>query len=91
LAPRPTTANVLPIGITKNAQHPNAGKLFMDYMLSEDGQKRLGAMGRTPTRPGVSAANPRLSQGLEIAVNDPGMAERFDQVVELYKQVFALP
>jgi iron(III) transport system substrate-binding protein len=91
VAPRPTTANILPIGITKNAQHPNAGKLFMDYMLSADGQKRLSAMGRTPTRPGVSAANPRLSQGLEIAVNDPGMAERFDQVVELYKQVFALP
>jgi iron(III) transport system substrate-binding protein len=91
VAPRPTTANVLPIGITKNAQHPNAGRLFMDYMLSEDGQKRLSAMGRTPTRPGVSAANPRLSQGLEIAVNDPGMAERFDQVVELYKQVFSLP
>jgi iron(III) transport system substrate-binding protein len=91
VAPRPTTANVLPIGITKNAQHPNAGRLFMDYMLSEDGQKRLSAMGRTPTRPGVSAANPRLSQGLEIAVNDPGMAERFDKVVELYKQVFALP
>jgi iron(III) transport system substrate-binding protein len=91
VAPRPTTANVLPIAIAKNGQHPNAGRLFMDYMLSEDGQKRLSAMGRTPTRPGVSAANPRLSQGLEIAVNDPGMAERFDQVVELYKQVFAVP
>jgi iron(III) transport system substrate-binding protein len=91
VAPRPTTANVLPVGIAKNAQHPNAAKLFMDYLLSEDGQKRLSSMGRTPTRPGISAANPRLSQGLEISVNDPGMAERFDQVVDLYKQVFALP
>ena len=91
VAPRPTTANVLPIAIAKNAQHPNAGKLFMDYMLSEDGQKRLSAMGRTVARPGIAAANPRLSQGLEIAVNDPGMAERFDQVVDLYKQVFGVP
>jgi iron(III) transport system substrate-binding protein len=91
VAPRPTTANVLPIAITKNAPHPNAGKLFMDYMLSEEGQKRLSAMRRTVARPGIAAANPRLSQGLEIAVNDPGMAERFDQVVELYKQVFGVP
>ena len=91
VAPRPTTANVLPIAIAKNAQHPNAGKLFMDYMLSEEGQKRLSAMGRTVARPGIAAANPRLSQGLEIAVNDPGMAERFDQVVDLYKQVFGVP
>ena len=91
VAPRPTTANVLPIAIARNAQHPNAGKLFMDYMLSEEGQKRLSAMGRTLARPGIAAANPRLSQGLEIAVNDPAMAERFDQVVELYKQIFGVP
>ena len=91
VAPRPTTANVLPIAITKNAQHPNAGKLFMDYMLSEEGQKVLSSMSRTPVRPGIAATNPRLSQGIEIAVNDPGMAERFDQVVEQYKGVFALP
>lgn len=91
VAPKPTTANVLPIAIAKNAQHPNAGKLFMDYMLSEEGQKVLSAMSRTPVRPGIAATNPRLSQGIEIAVNDPGMAERFDQVVEQYKSVFALP
>ena len=91
VAPRPTTANVLPIAIARGAQHPNAARLFMDYMLSEEGQKRLSAMGRTLARPGIAAANPRLSQGLEIAVNDPGMAERFDQVVELYKQVFGVP
>jgi iron(III) transport system substrate-binding protein len=91
VGPKPTTANVLPIAIAKNAQHPNAGKLFMDYMLSEDGQKTLIAMGRTPVRPGIAATNPRLSQGLDLAVNNPGMAERFDQVVEQYKSVFALP
>jgi len=91
VAPRPTTANVLPIAVARNAQHPNAARLFMDYMLSEEGQRKLSGMGRTPSRPGIPAANPRLPQGLQIAVNDPGMAERFDQVVEVYKNVFALP
>src|SRR6266542_1695199 len=90
VAPKPTTANVLTIAVAKNAQNPNAAKLFMDHMLSEEGQRILSAMSRTPARPGVSTANPRLS-GLEIAVNDPAMAERFDQVVEVYKSVFALP
>src|SRR5918996_4473953 len=90
VAPRPTTANVLPIAVARDAPHPNAARLFMDYVLSEEGQRILSAMSRTPVRPGVSTTNPRLS-GLEIAVNDPGMAERFDQVVEVYKSVFALP
>jgi iron(III) transport system substrate-binding protein len=91
VAPQPTTANVLPIAIAKNAQHPNAGRLFMDYMLSEEGQKRLSAMSRTPARPGVTASNPRMPQGPGIAVNDPAMAERFDQVVDLYKNIFGVP
>jgi iron(III) transport system substrate-binding protein len=51
VAPRPTTANVLPIAVAKNARHPNAAKLFMDYMLSEEGQKTLSAGGRTPASP----------------------------------------
>jgi iron(III) transport system substrate-binding protein len=90
VAPRPTTANVLPIAVARNAPHPNAARLFMDYVLSEEGQSKLSSMGRTPARTGVQAANPRLSQGLEIAVNDPGMAERFDQVVELYNSVLGV-
>jgi iron(III) transport system substrate-binding protein len=90
VAPRPTTANLLPIAVARNALHPNAARLFMDYMLSEEGQKRLSAMGRTPARSGIGAANPRLSQGLEIAVNEPGMAERFEQVVEVYNAVFGV-
>ncbi len=88
---KPTTANVLPIAMAKSAQHPNAGKLFMDFMLSEEGQKLLSSMGRTPVRPGIPPPNPRLSQGVELAVNDPGMAERFNDVVKQYKSVFALP
>ncbi len=27
------------IALLKNAPHPNAGKLFLEYCLSEDGQK----------------------------------------------------
>jgi ABC-type Fe3+ transport system substrate-binding protein len=88
VAPKPATANVLPIAVAKTPSI-QYGKLFMDYML-EDGQKVLSRMSRA-VRPGIAATNPRLSQGIEIAVNDPGMAERFDQVVEQYKSVFALP
>jgi len=91
VAAKPTTANVLPIAMAKGGQNPNAGKLFMDYMLSEEGQKLLSSMGRTPVRPGIPPPNPRLSQGVELAVNDPGMAERFNEVVKQYKSVFMLP
>ena len=90
VAPKPTTANLLPVAVAANPQHPNAARLFMDYILSEEGQKTLSATGRTPARPGIRAANPRLSEGMEVTVNDPAMAERLDDVVVVYNKVFGL-
>ena len=34
--------------LTKNAAHPATGKLFMNWALSEDGQKAFAATGRSP-------------------------------------------
>jgi len=33
----------------------------------------------------------RVPEGVEVVVNDPAMTERFNEVVSLYKEVFALP
>lgn len=37
--------------IPKQARHPEAARLFMDYMLSREGQSRLAARSVTPARP----------------------------------------
>jgi iron(III) transport system substrate-binding protein len=42
-----------PISIVDRAPHPNAAKLFIDYVLSEEGQKLFAARGREPARPGI--------------------------------------
>jgi iron(III) transport system substrate-binding protein len=33
-----------------DAPHPNAGKLFIDFMLSKEGQKILNSLDRHPVR-----------------------------------------
>ena len=38
------------ISLLKNAPRPNAGKLFIDYMLSVEGQRLLQDKGRSPGR-----------------------------------------
>ena len=45
---------------SKNAPRPNAAKLFIDFMLSMEGQKLLQDKGRSPGRIGMGAKNPRL-------------------------------
>jgi iron(III) transport system substrate-binding protein len=37
------------IAVAKNAPHPNAALLFADFVLSPEGQKLLGDMGRVPS------------------------------------------
>ena len=52
---------------TKNAPHPNAAKLFMDWTLSEEGQNVLAAQGMAPIRKGVKASNPEAAlEGLRF-------------------------
>ncbi|MES0179042.1 ABC transporter substrate-binding protein [Mesorhizobium sp. M0025] len=43
--------------ISKNAPHPNAAKLFLDYMLSKAGQKAVAEAGLPSVRSDVSADN----------------------------------
>lgn len=44
-----------PIGIMKDAKNPEAAKKFVDFVLSEDGQKLAAEIGYTPIRKGVDA------------------------------------
>ena len=43
--------------VPKDARHPAAARLFLDYMLSRDGQTRLAARALTPARPDARRAD----------------------------------
>src|SRR4030095_6277983 len=58
--------------LAKNAPHPNAAMLFLDFMLSKDGaQKILRDVNRIPTHPEVPPNPPRLRDGFNFIVIDP--------------------
>lgn len=44
-----------PIGVLKDAQNPEAAKSFVDFILSEEGQKVTREIGYTPIRAGMPA------------------------------------
>ncbi|MCC6472894.1 MAG: extracellular solute-binding protein [Burkholderiales bacterium] len=46
------TANVV---LMKNAPHPNAGRLFVDFVVSKEGQELISKAGYPPVRPDVLA------------------------------------
>ena len=48
------------VGMVKNGPHPNATKLLIEFMLSEEGQKIYADAGYIPAHPNVPAKSPAL-------------------------------
>ena len=57
------------VGVTKNAPHPYAAALFVDFVLGEEGSKILASTGRLPARRGTKGLYEEVSNLEEKGVN----------------------
>ena len=57
------------LGVTKNAPHPHAAALFLDFILGVEGSKLLASTGRLPARRGAKALYEEVSNLEERGVN----------------------
>jgi iron(III) transport system substrate-binding protein len=76
------------ISLLKNAPRANAAKLFIDFMLSAEGQKLLQDKGRSPGRIGVGPKNPRL-KGAKILTTSVH-SEEYEQLGKEFNKVFKI-
>ena len=84
-------ANTRPIAIPKNAPHPNAAKLFLNWRLSEEGQKAMqDGFGMRSVREGmppVKGLAPLSS--LEVLIFDPDKVGAVrDEITNRWRAVF---
>lgn len=70
--------------LAKNAPHPNAARVFVDYVLSEEAQRLMANMGRTVVRPGIEIKHPRLIRGVKLHPVKPEVAKSFEADSKLY-------
>jgi iron(III) transport system substrate-binding protein len=73
--------------LAKHAPHPNAARVFVDYVLSEEGQRLLAQLGRTVVRPGIEIKHPRLVKGVKLYPVQPEVAKNFETVSKLYYEI----
>lgn len=70
--------------ISAEARHPDAAKLFIDYLLSMRGQRLLAAMHTTPVRNDVSLHTARASTQRERAIRvGPELLANLDRLKRL--------
>ncbi len=61
----PSLATVSSVAVARNAPHPNAARLLVDFYLSEEGQKALREIDKIPLRRGVDADSKRIAELVE--------------------------
>lgn len=62
----PVTATNNSIGLAKNAPHPHAAMLYLDFVLSKKGQRVFQAVNYLPAHPEVAALQAELKPGVRF-------------------------
>ena len=86
----PAVVQVNPVMLASKAPHPNAARLFIDFILSKEGQQMLAGFQRIPVRKDVDPDPPRLFRGYKRVIESPEGYKDFDGTVKLYLEIFKL-
>lgn len=86
----PVAVQVNPAMLAANAPHPNAGKLFIDFLLSKEGQQMLVGFRRIPVREDVEPEPARLFRGYKRLVENPEEYKNLNETRKLYQEIFDL-
>jgi iron(III) transport system substrate-binding protein len=73
--------------LAKTLRHPNAAKLFIDFVLSEEGQRFLAGLGRTVVRPGVRNKYPQLVEGVKLYPVKPDIGKNYEELSKTYYEI----
>ncbi|HEY1371995.1 MAG TPA: extracellular solute-binding protein [Candidatus Binatia bacterium] len=86
----PILVNLAPVGIAAKAPHPNAGKLFMNYSISREGQDILRKTRRASARLDVAPLVPDMDQRkLKLVPLDPEIPTNTEHVKD-FRRAFNL-
>ncbi|HEY7163603.1 MAG TPA: extracellular solute-binding protein [Candidatus Binatia bacterium] len=89
VAPGPLPGLMVAAGLTAQAPHPAAARLFLDFLLSKEGQRLYQRAGRLVARSDLPQDESIRTRGAQIVPVDPAWAENFDEDSKLMKEIFS--
>lgn len=84
LAPNPPVCVLLP----KGAPRPNAARVFIDYILSRDGQEILRQMGRNSSRTDVEQSIARVTKVKLMEMDWETVQKNYARYAQEYRDIF---
>ncbi len=84
----PAPAVMVGIGLSAQAAHPNAAKLYLDFVLSREGQKLAQTPGRFVARADLAAEASSATREIKMAPVNPALAEKLDEYAKQLRSIF---
>jgi iron(III) transport system substrate-binding protein len=75
-------------GIAAQAPHPNAARVFLDFLLSRDGQRLMQTPGRMVARSDLANEQAAMLKELKIVPVQPSLAEKLDEYARQLRSIF---
>jgi len=87
----PVVTSVSSIGLSAKAPNPNTAKLFVDFVLSKEGQHLLRSQSRVPARLDVQPFSPKMDQrNLKLKMVPEDLGVRYNEYVQEFRSIFGL-
>jgi iron(III) transport system substrate-binding protein len=88
VALEPAVVEIDPLMIAAKAPHPHAARLFLNFLLSKEGQEMLIPLERIPARRDVEPKPRKLFRGYQRIVERPEDYKDFSENVKLFETIF---
>jgi len=84
----PAPASLIGIGISSQPLHPYAARLYVDFVLSLEGQKTLSELGRYLARRELMQQQAAKASGLQMIAVNPELGENIVEYSKLMREIF---
>lgn len=85
----PVPGIMVGIGIASEAPHPNAAKLYVNFMLSREAQRLLRGFGRSGARSDITQEQPEEIKRIKVVPVNPALAEDINEYARLLREIFS--
>ena len=85
----PVVAQIDAVMLSAQSRSPNAARLFVDFILSKEGQSGLASVQQIPVRRDMEPGSRPVFQGHQWFVERPDKHENFLETVNLFREIFA--
>jgi len=82
----PAIVALHPISIVERSPHPNAARLFIDFVISDEGQKIFVQRGRESAKPGLKPEG--YPAQLKLFPSRVQLAEKLEEYTQRYRALF---